>query len=233
MTNKEYNKKLSDWLTKHLAITPKNFSYYIEALTHRSYSNENGLNYSYQRLEYLGDAVINMLVAQHLYTKYPYKDEGFLTISRQQIVQSTTEVAAAKKINLQNYLHLGHSFANCNNNLNKILEDSFEALIGAIYLDLGLKSANKVLLATLLNIRKKEIDKWTFDYKTFVQDKLVKFNNKKIIYHTKQIDKNHFESTLSFDKIIYGKGIGKNKKQAEKNAAKSAYNKLVTNKGSC
>jgi ribonuclease-3 len=88
------------------------------------------------------------------------------------------------------------------------------------------------LLATLLNIQKKEINKWTFDYKTFVQDKLIKYNNKKITYHTRQIDKNHFESILSFDKIIYGKGEGKNKKQAEKEAAKNAYNKLVTIKGS-
>ena len=230
MTNKEYNKNLSNWLTKHLAITPKNFSYYLEALTHKSYSNENGLNYSYQRLEYLGDAVINMLVAQYLYTKYPNKDEGFLTIYRQQIVQSTTEIAAAKKIGLQNHLLLGHGFIK-NNNLNKILEDSFEALIGAIYLDLGLIFAKRVLLETLLNIKKSKIDELTFDYKTFMQDKLVKYNNKKILYHTKQIDKNYFQSTLSFDKIIYGVGYGKNKKQAEKEAAKNAYNKLVVKKG--
>lgn len=230
MANKEYNKKLFDWLTKQLAITPKNFSYYLEALTHKSYSNENGLNYSYQRLEYLGDAVINMLVAQYLYFKYPHKDEGFLTISRQQIVQSKTEIAAAKKINLQNYLLLGHGFANSNDH-DKILEDCFEALIGAIYLDLGIKFAKKVLLASLLSIKKEKINEWTFDYKTFIQDKLVKFNNKKIMYHTKQIDKNHFESILSFNKIIYGKGQGQNKKQAEKEAAKNAYNKLVTKEG--
>jgi len=226
MDNKAYNQVLSKWLKSVLKTSPKSLSYYVEAFTHRSYSNEHKLNYCYQRLEYLGDSILGYLTAEYLFHKYPNATEGELTIIRKKMVQSKGEILAAKKINLQNYILLGQGFKK-NSDIDKIIEDCFESFLAAVYLDLGLEHVSKILNETLFWLEDNKILEEALDYKTLVQEALVKHNTKNALYHTIQQDKDTFVSTLQAGGIVYGKGIGHNKKSAETNAAKEAYQKLL------
>lgn len=227
--NKEYNKNLHEWLTKVLGTEPKSLSLYVEALTHRSYANEHNQNYSYQRLEYLGDSVLSFLTAEYLYKQFPNKHEGELTVLRKRLVCSNTETAIAKQLGLSNLILLGVGAAK-STGIDKILEDCFESLIGAIYLDLGLNPIRKLLTNTLFKFDNDQIMNNALDYKTLVQEALMKHNTKNAMYHTKQLGPNSFEAILKVDGIIYGKGLGHNKKTAEKAAAAEAYSKLVDRK---
>lgn len=227
--NKDYLKDLQAWLKETLGITPKSLSLYVEALTHRSYANEHNQNYSYQRLEYLGDSVLGFLTALYLYKKYPKKHEGELTVLRKRLVQSNTEIAIAKQLNLQNIILLGVGAAK-SNGLDKILEDCFEALLGAIYLDQGINQVDKLLNKTLFKFENDAVLNTALDYKTLVQEALMKHNTKNAMYHTKQLGPNSFEAVLKVNGIVYGKGTGHNKKIAEKAAAAEAYAKLVGKK---
>lgn len=227
--NKEYNKNLHEWLTKVLGTEPKSLSLYVEALTHRSYANEHNQNYSYQRLEYLGDSVLSFLTAEYLYKQFPNKHEGELTVLRKRLVCSNTETAIAKQLGLSNLILLGVGAAK-STGIDKILEDCFESLIGAIYLDLGLNPIRKLLTNTLFKFDNDQIMNNAPDYETLVQEALMKHNTKNAMYHTKQLGPNSFEAILKVDGIIYGKGLGHNKKTAEKAAAAEAYSKLVDRK---
>jgi len=228
--DKAYNSVLKQWLKSTLDINPNDLSYYVIALTHRSYANEHNLNYSYQRLEYLGDSILGYLVAEYLFNKYKNEDEGYLTIVRKKMIQSKAEAYAAKSINLQNFILFGHGMKN-HQDIDKILEDCFESLIGAIYLDQGIKEVKKLLYKTLFMFEGQDVLEEAIDYKTLVQEALVKHNTKNALYHTKQINKDSFESILQADGIVYGRGSGHNKKIAQTNAAKDAYSKLVIKKG--
>ncbi len=207
-------------------ISPKNISLYVQALTHRSYANEHNLNYSYQRLEYLGDSILGFLAAEHFFKKYPNKNEGDLTVLRKKLVCSNTEISVAKQIGIQNYILLGIG-ASKSNGIDKILEDCFESFIGAVYLDTNLDFVRKLLNKFLFTFSNETKMNNALDYKTLVQEALMKHNTQNAMYHTKQLEPNSFEAILKIGKITYGKGIGKNKKQAEKAAAEEAYSKLI------
>lgn len=228
--NKEYIKQVETLIKGILGCNPKNLSLYIEALTHRSYANEHGQNYSYQRLEYLGDSVLGFLTAEYLYKKYPKKHEGDLTVLRKRLVCSATETEIAKQLSLQDYILLGVG-ASKSSGLDKILEDCFEALLGAIYLDLGIEPIRKLLNKTLFKFDNDKILDSALDFKTLVQEALMKHNTKNAMYHTRQLGPNNFEATLKVNGITYGHGTGKNKKLAEKAAAQEAYSKLVNKRG--
>lgn len=224
--NKAYNQVLNKWLKSVLGANPKQLSIYVEALTHRSFSNENNLPYSYQRLEFLGDSVLNYLTAEYLYNKYKNKSEGDLTVARKKMVQAKAEVYAAKRINLQNFILLGKGL-NKSKDIDKIIEDCFESLLGAVYLDLGLEAVRKLLKKTIFLYEDKSLLEEAIDYKTLVQEAMVKHNTKNAMYQVKQVDKNTFEAKLVANGIVYGRGLGHNKKIAQTLAAKDAYKKLV------
>lgn len=224
------NKQLSKWLSNTLGIFPNNLSLYVEAMTHASYANEHNQKYSYQRLEYLGDSILNFLTAEYLYKEHPNIQEDELTTLRKKLVCSYTEAEVAKRIGLQNYVLLGVGAAK-STGLDKILEDCFEALIGAIYLDQGLQPIKTLLNKTLFKLENNEVGEAALDYKTLVQEALVKHNARNAMYHTKQLGIDEFESILKVNNIVYGRGKGKNKKTAERMAASEAYSKLVHGEG--
>ena len=137
-------------LFKKINISPKKYSLYYEALTHSSYSNENHLNYNYERLEFLGDAIISYYVTNYLFNVKPELKVGDMSKKKIIIVQSKSEIFAAKKLNLQEYVYLGKSLFNDKKNLDRIYEDVYEALVGAIYLDLGINKAADFIKNTLV-----------------------------------------------------------------------------------
>ncbi|MDE6476664.1 MAG: ribonuclease III, partial [Mycoplasmoidaceae bacterium] len=191
------------------------------------------LNYDYQRLEFLGDAIIEKNVREFLFKKYPEKDEGEMTKIKIMIVQSHTEVLAAKSLELNKYIFLQNSLVDDQGNIpDKILEDSFEALIAAIYFDLGEKTVYQVLKRTIIHFYEIHyLDKTSTDYKSLFQEAIQKYGKKRIKYIYKQyVDENgdtRFRVELRSDNICYGVGHGSKKKDAEREAAMNAYNKLV------
>ena len=195
----------------------KNKNLLHKALTHKSFSDENN-----EKLEFLGDRVLGLIISKKLLDKYPQEKEGIIDKKFSNLVNKKTCVSIAKKLNLKKFLYLGSSNKNLNRSADKIVSDCLEALVGAIYLDGGLKSSEKFIL----NFWETFIDKsiiTIIDPKTKLQEySLKKF--KKLPKYTffkrqgpqhKPIFKTEVEITNS-KKVL---GIGSSKKKAQQNAA--------------
>ena len=194
------------------------------ALTHSSYANEHGHCENYERLEFLGDAVLEVVVSEYLFLNTNYK-EGQMTKLRASYVCEKALATYSKKIGIDKEIKLGHGQIN---NLNDtIIADVFEAIIGAIYLDQGFDTAKKYIEDIIVPYIDKQID-FNVDYKTRLQE-LVQTGKKSLEYEVVieegEAHKKIFEVVVKIDNIIYGKGIGNSKKEAEQMAALDAYNK--------
>lgn len=226
--NSTNNTQLLTWL-KTLDIIPKNLSHYKEAITHSSYANEHKLNYDYEKLEFLGDTIIEYLTVLFLYKYLENEKVGKLTESKILIVQGKTFVKAGYDIGLDKQILLGAGFKKTDD-LSKILEDCFEALVAAIYLDHGLIKAQALLEKTIFSYFKNHQLDDLIDYKSLIQVAMVKHSKSGINYKYVALNNNVFEVQLCVNNIVYGVGYGKNKKDAEKQAAKDAYSKLAFNR---
>ena len=221
-------KKLRKNLKKILGFFPKKISYYQTAFLHKSatYTDHTGKIVNNERLEYLGDAILDAVIGDFLFNKFPYKDEGFLTQTRSKIVNKDNLFFLANKINLDKFIVI-----NVNQSISKknILGDAFEAFIGAIYLDKGYYKTYKFIIKTVI---KKHIDlKQLINTDTNYKSQIVEWGQKyhiKLIFETKleHSDSNRFRSTIVLNDKIYGDGFGFSKKDAEQEAAKKAMNKI-------
>lgn len=194
------------------------------ALTHSSYSNEHKGVLNYERLEYLGDAVLELVTSEYFYLNTKFK-EGQMTKMRASYVCEKALATYAKEIGIDNHIRLGHGQMN---NLNDtIIADVFEAVVGAIYLDQGFEVVKKYIDAIIIPYIDKKID-FNIDYKTKLQE-LVQTDKKSVTYEViNEYEKNHkkvFEVVVKVDEIIFGRGKGNSKKEAEQLAALDAYNK--------
>jgi len=199
-----------------------------EALTHKSYSAENNLPYYNERLEFLGDSVISLVVCDYLFKKYPDKDEGYLSKIKSYIVSKNNLADWAKRIELQNYLKLARPEVSSGGALNpSILSNCFEALVGAIYLDSNFDMTKKIIVSFLENEKKIFND---IDFKSRLQEYVQKKHRilpKYEILFTKGPEhKKTFIVNLTLKGKVIAIGSGKNKKEAEQNAAKNALSKL-------
>lgn len=204
------------------------------SLTHSSYANESKYNVaSNERLEFLGDVIVNLVVSEYLYNKFTELPEGELTIRRASVVCESSLAFAARKINLGDYLLLGKGEeATGGRNRDSILADAFEALTGAIYIDGKYESARNFLLVNfeeevIYALSKGNLFK---NYKAELQELLQKKAKSKAEYVLEREDgpdhrKKFYMNVIVEDKVI-GKGMGRNKKEAEQNAAKQALMKL-------
>lgn len=221
----ETNSNLTQWVSNLLKCRPRKINYYIQALTHMSYSNEHFLSYSYENLEFLGDSVLNFLVCEYLYKKYYRKQhEGFLTQQKIKLVQGKTLALAAKKINLDKHLLLGRG-AIKERISDKILEDAFEALTAAIYLDLGLKVCRDFLSKTIFIYDKKQFSQ-IIDYKSMIQHALSGNGSKNIVYLSQQKENRKYLVKLYINGCYFGSGCASKKKEAEQLAAKQSWQKM-------
>lgn len=198
-----------------------------QALTHSSYANTMGIK-SNERLEYLGDAVLEVIISYYLYTEYPDLNEGELTKRRAMIVSEPSLSAAARDLDLGDLLILGKGEEMTGGREKpSILADAFEALTGAIYLDGGMKAARKFILKTLLtSMGKIEASSENRDFKTDLQHELHKNYACDARYQTQALSgpahNRTFISRVYRDNILLGEGEGKNKKEAEQRAARQA-----------
>ena len=213
-----------------LGIITKNENLYLEAFTHTSYANEKNVN-SYERLEYLGDAVLELIMSEYLYKKTNY-EEGTMTKLRSSYVCEDALYEYSLKLGLNDYLRLGHGEKEHGGKYRKaIVADIFEALIGAMYLDKGLEFTSNYLNDNIIKYINNNYE-FFHDYKTKLQE-LVQTDKKSLEYIiVREEGPAHdrtFEVEVRIDGILYGTGVGNSKKKAEQEAAKEALEKSAKN----
>ena len=218
-------------LLKKLHVTYKDLAIYEQALTHPSYNGDaNTKHQDYEKLEFMGDSVLGYVTADLVYKNRPEMSEGDLTKLRSVLVSTKPLAAYARKISLDQYVRIGHSItASQVKESDKILENVFESLIGAIYLDAGLKAAYRFIKYILLkDIKTYDADNLT-DYKTKLQEEIQAEHRDAVQYVTiSQKGPAHdrtFTVQVKYNDIILGTGEGKSKKKAEEMAAKDALSK--------
>ena len=209
-----------------------NLSLLQNALTHSSYANERWHNslLSNERLEFLGDSVLGMLVAEYLFRNFPNRPEGELTRMRADMVCETTLAAAANRIGLGDYLLLGHGEEQGGGrSRDSILADAVESVIAACFLDGGLDAAlNFIRQFILVEVPVTRLH--NVDHKTQLQELVQQKKNQTLSYalvdesgpdHDKR-----FDVEVSLNGAVVGKGSGSSKKRAEQDAARAAIANL-------
>jgi len=200
------------------------------AFVHPSVTNEGERAHleNNQRLEFLGDAVLELIVSEYLYKRYPHLTEGEMTKLRAFVVCEASLARVARKLGLGKLLLLGKGEENTQGREKaSILADTFEALLGAVYIDKGLKASRKFVLVNLRPTIDEALNgELIGDYKTRLQETLQKADGGEISYNVvKETGPDHdkkFYVEVVADNKILGHGAGKSKKQAEQNAAKEA-----------
>ena len=209
---------------KKYGIDINNTTLLNEALTHSSYSNEHkGIN-NYERLEFLGDAVLELIISEYLYNNYNLK-EGEMTKVRASFVCEKALDKYSSDIGLHKYIKVGMGQIN---NINEaIVADVFESVLAVIYLEKGFNTAKEYIYKIVVPYIESNYD-FLSDYKTKLQE-LVQTDKKSLTYEVvKETGEAHnktFYVEVKINDIVYGKGSGRSKKEAEQNAAKDALNK--------
>ena len=207
---------------KKLDISPTNMNLYTAAVTHSSYTNENPSYPDYERLEFLGDAVLEITISEYLY-KERHLEEGVMTRMRSSYVCEEACATYAKELGLEADIKVG-SGEEINTT---ILADVFEAFTAAIYLDQGFDTAKEFVLNIIVPYIENEVG-FLHDYKSTLQE-LVQTEKKCIEYEViKEEGPAHnktFTSIVKVDGITMGKGIGNSKKASEQEAARDALSK--------
>ena len=220
-------------LQKKLAYSFENKQYLSNALTHTSYSNEKKMekNSSYERIEFLGDSILNLVISEYLFTNFLHLPEGELTRNRSKIVCEPTLAKCARKIGIGPFMLLGKGETNSGGvDRESILADVFEAIIGAIYLDSGYAAAKDFVLRNMeASILESIEGQVLLDYKTLLQELVQKTEDKVLYEIIEETGPDHdklFVSQVLIGESICGRGSGRTKKEAEQKAAKEAYEKL-------
>ena len=201
------------------------------ALTHRSVSAENLDRSDNERMEFLGDAVLQLVVTDRLYADYPDLPEGQMAKVRAAVVSGSSLAEAARAMDLGSYVELSASEERSGGRTkDSILADALEAVIGAVYLDSGFPAARKVVLRLLgTRIEEKALNPGLKDYKTRLQEVLAAAG-KKPSYEVTGTGPDHqrtFSATISVDGEVLGVGEGNSKKAAEQVAAQRALKHLM------
>ena len=212
-------------------ITDKNI--YVEAFIHRSYLEENDqFVISNERLEYLGDSVLNLVIGEFLFSKFPKEEEGFLTKVRAKMVNRNALSSVAENIKIGDFIILSSNIPkSITQNSKSILADALEALIGALYLDKGIETCRCFILKNIVEPMLKEGEHLVDEnYKSQLLELSQANKLANPVYHIVNEEGPHHDKTFTVEVMIadkvFGKGVGKSKKEAEQFAAKKALEKL-------
>lgn len=193
------------------------------AFTHSSYSNEQHTK-NYERLEFLGDAVLQLIMSEYFYLN-THLDEGEMSKKRASFVCEHALATYAKEIGLNKYIRVGHGQQHNVNDT--IIADVFESVLGAIYLDCGFEAAKRYAEEIILPYVEKDVH-FLGDYKSLLQE-MVQTDKKSLSYElvseSGPAHDKSFTVNVVIDHIVYGTGTGKSKKEAEQKAAFDAYQK--------
>ncbi|WP_281677891.1 ribonuclease III [Eggerthia catenaformis] len=228
--------KILDYLIKE-NIPFHSLKYYKQAFTHSSYANEaqNKLE-DYERLEFMGDAVLQLFVSEYLFKSYPDYPEGELTTLRSKLVREESLAKFARELRLEELIYLGVGEEKSGGrDRDSVLCDIFESFVGALYLDCGKKEVIKILHKTIF----KHVDdvfhsEAITDYKTKLQE-LIQADDRrgvtyKLIAETGPANAPEFTINVTLDGMVLGTGKGTSKKKAEQQSAKDALLKMAKTK---
>lgn len=192
------------------------------ALTHTSYANEHNVS-SYERLEFLGDAVLELVSSDYIFKTNKY-NEGEMSRKRSVFVCENALYEYSKELNLKCYIKLGNGIKEANKT---VIADVFEAVIGAVYLEKGIDVVREFFNTLIVPYIESNVD-FLMDYKSTLQE-LVQTEKKSVEYVVIEeggpAHKKYFVVEVIIDGIVYGRGKGGSKKEAEQHAAKSAIEK--------
>jgi len=210
-------------------ITPKDYKIYEVALSHSSYANEHKNKKDYERLEFLGDAVLELVMSDYLYRNFE-EDEGDMTKKRANYVCENALYEYMNDLDLIKEIKVGHG--EIGNIRKAIVADIFEALMGAIYLDQGFETVKKVILNIITPYIINNKISFFNDYKSILQEAM-QTDRRSLVYElVDESGPSHdktFTVVVRIDNIIYGKGSAGSKKEACQMAAKDTLEKLARN----
>ncbi|MFA6435155.1 MAG: ribonuclease III [Elusimicrobiales bacterium] len=214
-----------------IGYTFKNRELLKEALTHKSFSTERGQALHNERLEFLGDSVLGLIVSYYLFKEHPGQDEGYLSKVKSVLVSRTNLACWAKDLNLGEHVFLGvGEHQTGGKKRGSILSNCFEALLGAIYLDGGLEPA-----AAFVRLRLRSLDLGGMeeqDFKSVLQEAIQKRHKKPPEYEIMRTEGPEHDKVFTVRVLIgrkvLGMGAGKNKKEAQQAAARNALDYLET-----
>ncbi len=217
-------------LYEKLKITPNDETLYNIAVSHSSYANEHKAKKDYERLEFLGDAVVDLVVADYLYSNHD-DNEGEMTKVRASYVCENALYEYSLNLGIPSFIKVGHGEEKEGGQYKKaIVADIFEAIVGAIYLDLGYTKARQTVLDIIVPYIENPNITFFSDYKSALQE-YVQTEQKSLFYNLiKEEGPAHdrkFTIEVVIDDIVYGVGVAGSKKEAEQNAAKEALVKLA------
>lgn len=223
------DKEIASFVKKIFGLAPGKTELYKNALRHKSATRRTGQNdqESYERLEFLGDAVLDIVIAHLLYREFPEKDEGFLTKMKSKIVARNNLNALAVKLKVDKHIESNLGKSDFSESVNG---DAFEALIGAIYLDKGYSACQN----TIHKIIEKNIDVYLLESReTDYKSKLIEWGQKekkRIHFHAEEVTNRNFDVYYEAKAFINGEhagsGEGPTKKKAEQSAAEDAFGKI-------
>ncbi|NLC04918.1 MAG: ribonuclease III [Erysipelothrix sp.] len=224
--------KLMEWLNEQeLVINDLNLI--KQAFIHSSYVNESKVVFEdNERLEFIGDAVLQLLSAKFLYQQIPLLSEGQMTLLRSQLVNEKALATFGRQLKINDHLILGAGeLKNGGNERDSNIADAYEALLGALYLDGNLENVDKIfnksVVPAFLTLETLDV----MDYKTKLQEFMQSDTRKTVTYEvistTGPSNNPTFESVVKMDGLMLGKGKGSSKKRSQQAAAKDALEKLV------
>jgi len=221
-------------LKKILAFKPGNLKLYEIAFIHRSasFTLPDGKKVNNERLEYLGDAILDAILSDYLFMKFPDANEGFLTKIRSRIVKREVLNRLALSMGINKILISNVNSVQCTKNP---YGNALEALIGSVFLDKGFKKTKKLFLTNVLNkyLDLNEIIDTDTDYKSLIFEWVQKNKSNLIFTYNEEYDfnlkKSIFSTTLYIDKVEVGEGHGSSKKEAEQEAASQALKRVKDN----
>lgn len=223
---------LLDYLKENYQLDIKNKEFYLSAFTHSSYLNECKEDIEdYERIEFLGDAVVEIWVSKKLFLLRPKLSEGAMTTLRAQLVCENTLSTIMRTTKLQNFIRLGVGEEKSNaRDRDSLLCDVFEAFIGAVYLDNGYQKASEIL-DNLIDVKETSSSIDFVDYKSRLQE-IAQADNRKVLKYsilkeTGPSNNPTFTVGVYLDEVLLGTGVEHSKKKAEQIAAKEALGKLA------
>jgi len=229
--------KIYERINELVGFVPQEDKYFIKAFTHRSYLDKARVDIkSNERLEFLGDSILGKIVAEYLFKKYPQKEEGYLTKARSHLVNKHSLEKIAFDLKLQELLFVNDDFLiKDTKKLSNIVADCLEALIAAIYLDMGEEIATKFVIKCII---KPQVLNGNINYDKNYKGQLLEYAhanklNQPVYKIIDQLGPQHekiYTVEVNIDEYIRGTGKGPNKKIAEQNAAKSALSAALQKK---
>ena len=216
-------------LFETFSIEPNNENYYKMAFTHGSYATVHGIKYDYERLEFLGDSILNMLVSEYLYKKYPNYGEGKLTKLRANYVCQAALIEYSQELGLKDFLKVSiEEMKLTDNEVLSITSDIFESFLGALFLDQGF-AFTKRFIAKIIFRHIDDEKVYFHDYKSKIKEYC---DSREIEVNYVLIEEEGVPHDKTFIMAIYldgkemGHGKGRNQKEAEQSAAREAMRSL-------